>query len=140
MDNQTSAENERDKTSIEDPHMEFFEDITDSHSDSETETIILPDESTPPRPSIQVDRAVMDTLGQLFDQCILQVSQLETQRKELIQELLRLQEPMLRVVEHLRGKLVEMRRLLTLAQLDYVAVHDEVQQVKRKLFITARDC
>lgn len=121
--------------STEDSHVRFVEDITNS----DTETVIPLDECAP-HPGIQMDQAVMDSLGQLFDHCIQQVSQLEMQRNELIRELLRLQEPMLRVVEHLRGKLVEMQRMLTLAQLDYIAVHEEVQQVKRKLFVTARDC
>ncbi|XP_044023509.1 syncoilin-like [Siniperca chuatsi] len=136
IDNQTSAENRKDMASTEDSHIRFVEDITDSsHTDSETET----NECTT-HPIIQTDQALMDSLGQLFDHCIQQVSHLEMQRNELIQELLRLQEPMLRVVEHLRGKLVETQRLLTLAQLDYIAVYEEVQQVKRKLFATARDC
>lgn len=118
----------------------FVEDITDSsHADSETETIISLEEDTT-HCVIRMDRVATDRLGQLFDRCIQQVSHLEMQRNELIQELRRLQEPMLRVVEHLRGKLVDTQRLLTLAQLDYVAVHEEVQQVKRKLFATARDC
>ncbi|TMS20916.1 Syncoilin [Larimichthys crocea] len=135
MDNQSSAENGKDTPSTEDSHVRFVEDITNS----DTETVIPLDECAL-HPGIQMDQAVMDSLGQLFDHCIQQVSQLEMQRNELIRELLRLQEPMLRVVEHLRGKLVEMQRMLTLAQLDYIAVHEEVQQVKRKLFVTARDC
>lgn len=120
--------------------MGLVEDVTDgSHTDSETETIMPLDECTS-HPILQMDQAVMDNVGQLFDHCIQQVSHLETQRNELIQELLRLQEPILRVVGHLRGKLLETQRLLTLAQMDYVAVYEEVKEVKRKLFATARDC
>lgn len=126
--------------SAEDVGRRFVEDITgSSHNNSENETIIPLNECTP-HAITQMDKAMMDSLGQLFEHCILQVSHMEMHRNELIQELLRLQEPMLRVVEHLRGKLVETQRLLTLAQLDYVAVREEVQQVKRKLFATARDC
>ncbi|XP_029316674.1 syncoilin-like [Cottoperca gobio] len=117
MDNQISTENGKHI----DSHMGLVKDDSSSHIDYEKET-------------------VMDNLGHLFDHCIQQVSHMETQRNELIQELLRLQEPMLRVVGHLRGKLVETQRLLTLAQLDYVAVYEEVKEVKRKLFATARDC
>lgn len=113
------------------------QDVHGSHSHAETLTTI--DDRAPP-PITQTDHTIMDDLGQLFDHCIQQVSHLETQRNELIQELIRLQEPMLRVVEHLRGKLEETKRLLTLAQLDYIAVYEEVKQVKRKLFATARDC
>nr|XP_046268422.1 syncoilin-like [Scatophagus argus] len=142
MDNQTSTENGKDTESTEDPHREysFVEDITgDSHAASATETVIPLNECAP-HPVIQMDQAVMDRLGQLFNHCIQHVSHLEMQRDELIQELLRLQEPLLRVVELLRGKLVKTQRLLTLAQLDYIAVREEVQQVKRKIFATARDC
>nr|XP_029132487.1 syncoilin-like [Labrus bergylta] len=138
MDNQTSAKNRKDVLSTEDSHMEHIR-VEDTHSTSDSETELNIDESTP-HPIIHTDRAVMDDLGQLFDHCILQVSHLEAQRNELIQELLRLQEPMQRVVEHLRGKMEVTQRLLTLAQLDYIAVYEEVQQVKRKLFATARDC
>ncbi|XP_070775884.1 syncoilin-like [Enoplosus armatus] len=136
MDNHTSADNGKDK----DSHIKLVEDITDSsHTVSETEKYIPLDVCTP-HPIIYMDQAVMDGLGKLFDHCIQQVSHMETQRNELIQELLRLQEPMLRVVGHLRGRLVETQRRLSLAQLDYITVHEEVQQVKRKLFATARDC
>ncbi|XP_042357346.1 syncoilin-like [Plectropomus leopardus] len=137
MDGQT-AENGENMTSTEDSHMGQV--VTDgNHTDSQTETIIPLDEHTS-HPTLDMDQAVMDDLGQLFDHCIQQVSHLETQRDELIQELLSLQEPILRVVGHLRGKLLETRRLLTLAQLDYVAVYEEVKEVKRKLFSTAREC
>ncbi|KAK5606509.1 hypothetical protein CRENBAI_019854 [Crenichthys baileyi] len=87
-----------------------------------------------------MDLVGMKALGELFEYWIQQVSGLERARDTLIQELLALQEPMLQVVERLRGKLKEAKRLLTLAQLDYVAVHEEVHQVKRKLFTTTRDC
>ncbi|XP_057716447.1 syncoilin-like [Corythoichthys intestinalis] len=89
---------------------------------------------------LKLDESHMDCVGEMLDHCIQQVSCLEMQREELIQEFLFLQEPMMRVVDHLREKLVEKRRLLNLAQLDHVDVLEEVQQVKRKLFNTARDC
>lgn len=142
MDNQTSTAIVKDMVPAEESHMEhrFVEDIKEnSRADSETETIIPPDECAP-HPIKHMDQVVMDRLGQLFDHCIQQVSHLEMQREQLIQELLRLHEPMLRVVEHLRAKLVEKRGMLSSAQLDYIAVSEEVQQVKRKLFATARDC
>lgn len=89
---------------------------------------------------LKMDQAGMNALGQLFEHWIQQVSHLEKQRDELIQELLALREPMLQVVELLREKLVDAQRRLALAQLDYEAVHEEVLQVKRKLFTTARSC
>ncbi|XP_049918487.1 syncoilin-like [Epinephelus moara] len=138
MDKQTAEDGTN--MAFEDSHIELAEDVTHSnHTDSDTETIIPLDERTP-HPQLQMDQAVMNNLGRLFDHCIQQVSHLETQRDELIEELLGLQEPILRVIGHLRGKLQETRRLLTLAQLDYVAVYEEVKEVKRKLFATARDC
>nr|XP_020470166.1 syncoilin [Monopterus albus] len=142
MDNQGSTEDGKDKASIEGslPELRFVEEIKESiHTDSKPEKIIPLDECTQ-HPTMQADQASMDGLGQLFEHCIRQVSCLGKRRDELIQELLRLQEPMLRVVEHLRGKLVETQRLLTLAQLDYMAVYEEVQKVKKKLLATARDC
>uniref|UniRef100_A0A3Q3ASI4 IF rod domain-containing protein n=1 Tax=Kryptolebias marmoratus TaxID=37003 RepID=A0A3Q3ASI4_KRYMA len=89
---------------------------------------------------LKVDQADMSALGQLFEHWIQQVSHLERQRDELVQELVAMREPLLRVVELLRWRLVDAQRLLALAQLDYKAVHEEALQVKRKLFATARDC
>ena len=109
-----------------------------SHTDSETQTIPSDERAQPCTP--QLDQVVMDNLGRLFEHCIQQVSRLERQRDELVQELLRLQEPMLRMVEQLRGKVTETQRLLTLAELNYTDVFEEVRRVKRKLFATARDC
>lgn len=131
MDNQGSAEDGKDVATTDDsPTPLRFVD----------ETTNIPLNEITRHPTKQLDQACMDNLGQLFEHCIQQVSRLEKQRDEMIRELLRLQEPMLRVVAHLRGKLVETQRLLTLAQLDYMAVYEEVQHVKRKLYATARDC
>ncbi|MEQ2179159.1 hypothetical protein GOODEAATRI_021757, partial [Goodea atripinnis] len=117
------------------------EDISQHHvqTDTETEAVFALYEPTS-LSTLKMDQVGMKALGELFEYWIQQVSGLERARDKLIQELLALQEPMLQVVECLRGKLKEAKRLLTLAQLDYVAVHEEVQQVKRKLFTTARDC
>uniref|UniRef100_A0A8C2ZA69 Syncoilin n=1 Tax=Cyclopterus lumpus TaxID=8103 RepID=A0A8C2ZA69_CYCLU len=140
MDNQTLTEIEKNMTSTEDSHVGLVEEFPDSsHTDSETGTITPPGEWTP-HPVPRTDQAVTDHLGQLFDHCIQQVSHLETQRNELIQELLCLHKPIMRVVGHLRERLVETKRLLTLAQLDYVAVYEDVKEVKCELFATARDC
>lgn len=142
MDNQGSREDEKDMASIEDSPMQIrlAEEITESSNfDYETETIIHLDERTQ-NPPVHVDQVNMAYLGRLFECCIQQVSRLESRRDEMIKELLRLQEPMLRVVKHLRGKLAETQRLLTLAQFNYMAVYEEVQEVKKKLFATARDC
>lgn len=140
MDNQGSIDDEKDVDSAQDSStvLSFVGEITES-SNSETDTITLLDESTQ-HPTEQMDQAVMDNLGRLFEHCIQRVSRQEKLRDELIQELLSLHEPMLRIVKHLSDKVVQTQRLLTLAQLDYVAVYEEVQQVKRKLFATAREC
>lgn len=142
MDTRGSAEDGINVASTDDSPMQLrlVDEITESsNNDSETGTIISLNKITR-HPTMQVDEALMDNLGQVFEHCIHQVSHLEKQRDEMIGELLWLQEPMLRAVGHLRGRLAETQRLLTLAQLDYVAVYEEVQHVKRKHFATARDC
>uniref|UniRef100_A0A3Q2PRB3 Syncoilin-like n=1 Tax=Fundulus heteroclitus TaxID=8078 RepID=A0A3Q2PRB3_FUNHE len=90
--------------------------------------------------TVKMEQVGLKILGGLFERRIQQVSGLERERDELIQELLAVQEPMLQVVGHLREKLREAKRLLALAQLDRVAVQEEARRVKRKLFATARDC
>ena len=47
---------------------------------------------------------------------------------------------MLQAVEHLRKKVEEARKTLTLVQLDHIAVCVDVQQVKRRLLRAARGC
>ncbi|KAM8833442.1 syncoilin-like isoform 2-T2 [Synchiropus picturatus] len=89
---------------------------------------------------MKVEQEEMKSLGIIFDRCVQQVTQLEMQREHLIEELLSLQEPMVRAVERLRRKLEETKRQVTLSQLDLISVHEQVQQVKRRLFCTARDC
>uniref|UniRef100_A0AAV2JBJ7 Uncharacterized protein n=1 Tax=Knipowitschia caucasica TaxID=637954 RepID=A0AAV2JBJ7_KNICA len=46
---------------------------------------------------------------------------------------------MLDMVRHLRGRLMEAQDLLTLAQMNYISVYEDVQQLKRKLFSTTRE-
>ncbi|XP_029350126.1 syncoilin isoform X2 [Echeneis naucrates] len=142
MANQGSIEDERDLASTQDSPLElgFVGEITESsYSDSDTEPNFLLDDCFQ-HPTMQMDQEVMENLGKLFEPCIQRVSLQEKQRDELIQELLLLQEPMLRVVKHLRATVAQTKRLLTLAQMDHMAVYEEVQQVKRKLFTTAREC
>ncbi|XP_028993821.1 syncoilin-like isoform X2 [Betta splendens] len=131
MDNQGSAENYKHAASTE--AVGFVDEVMEN---SGAGMIIPLYEIT----RLQMDQAAMDNLGQAFERSIQRVSRLEEQRDELIRELLRLQEPLLRVVGHLRGRLAATQRLLTLTQLDVLAVQEEVQQVKRKLFAATRDC
>ncbi|XP_077409562.1 syncoilin-like [Vanacampus margaritifer] len=164
MDNQEKAPTEDPPTEL----IQFVEDIRQSIDEGnfDDDNISEPDmdiqqkapNKTPPTELIQFDEDIrqsivddndtisefdksdIEMIGQMFENCIKQVSRLETRRGELIQEFLFLQEPMIRVVDHLRETLKEKRRLITLAQMDRMDVLDEVQQVKRKLFNTARDC
>lgn len=137
MDDQSSVQNGNLMLSTDDSRVQLrlSEDISPSNrTDSETLGRFAQD------PILRSEQVDMESLGELFEHCIQRVSHLERQRDVLIQELLVLQEPMLQVVGHLRAKLEGTRRLLALAQLDYVTVYEDVQQVKRKLFTTARDC
>ncbi|XP_053700365.1 syncoilin-like isoform X2 [Synchiropus splendidus] len=99
-----------------------------------------PDQGADPQPWMKMEQEEMKSLGIIFDQCVQQVTQLEMHREHLIEELLSLQEPMVRAVERLRRKLEETKRQVTLSQLDLISVHEQVQLVKRRLFCTARDC
>ncbi|KAJ0008869.1 hypothetical protein NQD34_016284 [Periophthalmus magnuspinnatus] len=110
------------------PYEEFSANISCTPQDQGTHQI-----------SIQTDSTDLDKVGEMFERCIEEVFHLEMHRDRLIEEFAQLQEPMLGGVRHLRGRLLEAQRLLTLAQLDYISVYEEVQQLKRKLFSTARD-
>ncbi|XP_019742692.1 syncoilin [Hippocampus comes] len=126
MDSHEKAPTEEPPTQL----IQFLEDIKQSADDDKLEH----DRTS------EMDKSGMESVGQMFEHCIQQVSLLEIRREELIQELLYLQEPMMQIVDQLREKLREKRRLIALAQRDHTDVFEEVQQVKRKLFNTARDC
>ncbi|XP_061552433.1 syncoilin-like isoform X2 [Phycodurus eques] len=126
MDNQDKVPTEEPPTDL----IQFIEDIKQSTDNGNLDRDNIP----------KLDKSDMENIGQMFEHCIEQVSCLEMRREELIQEFLFLQEPMKHVVDQLRGNLVEKRRLVTLAQMDHMDVFEEVQQVKKKLFNTARAC
>ncbi|XP_015245402.1 PREDICTED: desmin-like isoform X1 [Cyprinodon variegatus] len=138
MNRKQQVEDGNNNKSTEELHSD---EVSTQHAqtDSETEAVFNPYDPTWLN-TVKINQMGMKALGELFEYWIQQVSGLERERDELIQELLSLQDPRLQVVEHLRGKQREAKRLLSQAQLDYAAVHKEVQQVKRKLFSTARDC
>ena len=73
----------------------------------------------------------MDSLGQLFNNGIQQVSYVEKQRQK--QEPLALLEPMLQTEQQLRERLGKSQRLLA-------AVSEEMHQAKWKLFASAGRC
>ncbi|CAL8286102.1 unnamed protein product [Lota lota] len=132
-----------DDSHSEDRCVEYVNSLERRHVDSETNLTHseLPTGDTG-HPTMQVGPRLfdMDHLGWRVDQCIQEVHRLEAQRDELIRELLRMHAPMLQAVAHLRRKVEEARKLLTLVQLDHIAVYEDVQQVKRKLLRAARGC
>lgn len=76
----------------------------------------------------------MDSMRLLFEERI-EVGRLESQRNELVWELLHLEQPMLQAT---RGQLLEVHRVLISIQLEYIHLQIEVGQVRSKPFVTAR--
>ncbi|XP_062324804.1 syncoilin-like [Osmerus eperlanus] len=82
----------------------------------------------------------LDSVGRLFEECIEAVSLLEAEREMLVQECLRLQQQRLQAVEALRAERGRGQQLLSLVQLSHAGLQEQVAQVKRRLFVTTRDC
>ncbi|XP_072530916.1 syncoilin [Salminus brasiliensis] len=82
----------------------------------------------------------MKELGTSFESCIEEVSQLERRKEELVQELLELEKPMAEEVQSLRAELGEAKNLLSKALMERQSLQEEMRVVKRRLFLTARDC
>uniref|UniRef100_A0AAY5EBA6 Syncoilin, intermediate filament protein n=1 Tax=Electrophorus electricus TaxID=8005 RepID=A0AAY5EBA6_ELEEL len=79
-------------------------------------------------------------LGRALDDCIEEVSHLESRRDELVKEFLELEKPMLEEVEALRAELGDAQSLLSKARLERQGLQEEMRLLKRSLFAAARDC
>ncbi|KAJ8398170.1 hypothetical protein AAFF_G00430140 [Aldrovandia affinis] len=78
--------------------------------------------------------------GSQFEECIEEVGRLERRRDALVAQLLQLEQPMAQAAQALRVELTEARRHLDRAELERRSLQEQVRQVKRRLFVAARDC
>uniref|UniRef100_A0A8C9T2D1 Syncoilin-like n=2 Tax=Scleropages formosus TaxID=113540 RepID=A0A8C9T2D1_SCLFO len=82
----------------------------------------------------------LSELGSHFERCIQEVGQLQRRRDDLVRELLRLEQPMAREVAALRAEMAEAFGQLMGVQLEQRRLREETLLVKRRLFVTTRDC
>lgn len=91
---------------------------------------------TPPPAQWVLDEEV----GSRFDMCVGEVGVLERRRDELVQDLLKLEQPMMEAVRVVQAELAQAYGLLTRAQLQLLWLQDDVRKVKRKLLNVTRHC
>ncbi|KAJ8333195.1 hypothetical protein SKAU_G00420910 [Synaphobranchus kaupii] len=82
----------------------------------------------------------LEGAGPRLEGCIGQVGRLELQRDALVAQLLQLELPMAQAVQTLRAELGVARDRLARAELGKRSLQEQVRQVKRRLFLVARDC
>ncbi|KAG5856140.1 hypothetical protein ANANG_G00004860 [Anguilla anguilla] len=82
----------------------------------------------------------LEKAGPRFEGCIGEVKLLELQRDARVAQLLLLEQPMARATQALRAELGEARKLLARVELERQSLQEQVWQVKRRLFLVARDC
>ncbi|XP_051526219.1 syncoilin-like [Myxocyprinus asiaticus] len=75
-----------------------------------------------------------------FESCIEEVGKLERRRDDLVQELLKLEEPMAQELQTVREALGKEQGLLSKVRLQKQSLQEETQRTKWRLFIVARDC